>query len=221
MNSTSYVFTLLSVFLFLSLEASGQKNAQKKQSAFTQLKNLHEGYLFFQLFDREDTKKSIYVHLGDKGVAEYQKELDKKHSNLIAAIKKEYRFSKVVFFHSNDKKALKTGDFSKVKFYNVNNELVNNDTIDFSQYFIAEVSRIELDSAEAFTGDGDTIKVPEYSFSALVVRDKNFKQLKKPFPYYIRTMKGVPIFQKKPYKLIRAFQNKLERVYQRWLRKKQ
>lgn len=209
----SAVFVM--VFILFCFPVTGQKRLHKKESASTQLENLHNGYLFFQLFDRTVTKKIIRENLGEKGVAEYQKELDETHSAYIAAFKKHYTFSKVAFFHSDDKKQLKAGNFSEVKFYNVNNELADNDTIDFSHFFIAEVSRIELDSATTTNGEGDTIKIADYSFSALIVRNRNFVQLDEPFPYYVRTMEGMPIFQKKAYRLIRAFQNKLERKYSR------
>jgi hypothetical protein len=195
------------------LNVFAQKKGQVKPYTDKQLLELHHGYLFFQLFDREITKEAIRTNLGQKAVDEYTKELEQKHLNLMNAFDTIYSFSKVLFFHSSDKENLKDRKFNAVKFYSTKNVLVPSDSINFSNYFIGEVSRIELDSVETVDGNDNQIKIPAYSFSALVLRDKNFVQLQKPFPYFVRTMQGVPILQKKSNKLVQALQNKLQRRY--------
>lgn len=208
------VYSILFLVLFSTqFSTFAQKNVGGKERAADDLKALHDGYLFFQLFDRESTKNSIREHLGEKAVLQYEAEEKEKHDNLMKAFRENYTFSKVLFFYSHDKKKIKDDDFSTVKFYTDSNQLVSNDTIDFSHFFIAEVSRIEIDSTIYTDGDGVEHKTANYSFSALIVRDRDFVQLGKPFPYYVRTMEGMPILQKKSMRLIAAFQNKLERKY--------
>lgn len=208
------IFILLGGIYFSSAAQSSKKSALYAKSDL-QLKNLHKGYLLFQLFDREVTKEAIRVNLGEKAVEDYQKELDTKHANIMAAFAKEYTFSKVLFFHSKDKEKLKAGKFNEVRFLTAQNKEISTDTINFSKFFIGEVSRIELDSAETVDGNGDPIKIAAYSFSALILRDRNFVQLERPFPFYVRTMQGMPLFQKKSNKLIESLNTKLTRRYSR------
>ncbi|MEO9258039.1 MAG: hypothetical protein ABI207_06630 [Crocinitomicaceae bacterium] len=206
------IYTILFLALFGTYFTSfAQKNGGGKERADADLKALHNGYLFFQLFDREDTKNSIRNHLGEKAVQQYEAEEKEKQDNLMKAFRENYTFSKVLFFYSHDKEKIKNNDFSSVKFYTDSNQLVSNDTIDFSHFFIGEVSRIEIDSSIYTDEKGVEHKTPNYSFSALIVRDRNFVQLGNPFPYYVRTMEGMPLLQKKSYRLIASFQNKLER----------
>ena len=208
------IYSILFFILFCTYSSIfAQKNGGGKERAAADLKALHDGYLFFQLFDREATKNSILIHLGEKAVQQYEAEQKEKQDNLMQAFRENYTFSKVLFFYSHDKENIKNDDFSSVKFYTDSNQLVSNDTIDFSHFFIGEVSRMEIDSAIYTDGDGVEHKTSNYSFSALIVRDRDFVQLGNPFPYYVRTMDGMPLLQKKSFRLIAAFQNKLERKY--------
>jgi len=205
-----YIFLFLALFC-VQFSSFAQNKGGGKERADADLRALHNGYLFFQLFDREDTKNSIRTHLGEKAVQQYEAEQKEKFDNIMKAFKDNYTFSKVLFFYSHDKEKIKNNDFSTVKFYTDSNQLVSNDTIDFTHFFIGEISRVEIDSSIYTDGAGVEHKTANYSYSALIVRDRNFIQLGKPFPYYVRTMEGMPLLQKKSYRLIASFQNKLER----------
>lgn len=187
-----------------------QEKNRKEQSK-EWLAQLENGHLLVQLFNRERTKKHIEAELGPDAVARYEADQMEKRKRLMKAFETHFTFCPVLFFYSNDATHLKNKDFIQVTFYDAQHQAIPADQIQLTSYLIGEVGRVESDSITYVSTDGTTKKRPSYAFSAFVFRDDQFRQLRKPFPFYARTMQGTPIFQRKENGLVKAIQSKLVR----------
>jgi hypothetical protein len=204
-----FVATILLIITCASPLIAQEKN-RKEQSKewFAQLEN---GHLLVQLFNRDRTKQHIEAELGPNAVARYEADQMEKRKRLMKAFETHFTFCPVLFFYSNDASHLKNKDFDRVTFYNSQHQVIPAEQVNISSFLIGEVSRVESDSITYVSADGTTKKRPSYAFSAFVFRDNQFRQLRKPFPFYVRTMQGTPILQRKENGLVKAIQNKLVR----------
>lgn len=204
-----FVATILLLITCSSPLIAQEKN-RKEQSKewFAQLEN---GHLLVQLFNRDRTKKHIEAELGPNAVARYEADQMEKRKRLMKAFESHFTFCPVLFFYSNDALHLKNRDFDQVTFYNSQHQVIPAEQVNISSFLIGEVSRVESDSITYVSEDGTTKKRPSYAFSAFVFRDNQFRQLRRPFPFYVRTMQGTPILQRKENGLVKAIQNKLVR----------
>lgn len=206
--------SLVSIIIFLIVPcflATGQSRPEKIVRAKQHMEVLENGYLLIQLFNRDKTKYFIQRELGDEAVKKYEEKQLANHKKLMLAFKKHYSFSKVVFFYSNDKEHIKNRSFDSVSFYGYNHELLSQDSIRIDKFLIGEISRVESDSITYSNAAGESHKRPSYAFSAFIVRDDQFRQLEKPFPFYVRTFEGTPILRRKENGLVKSLQSKLER----------
>ena len=205
-------FSLLLFTLFSTKVLFSQENT-RKTLATQQLEELADGYLLVQLFNRDRTKHFIRQELGDEAVKKYELTQLSNHKKLMKAFQNHYFFSKVLFFYSADKNHVLNQSFENVTFYGYDHEVVKLDTIKINSFYVGELSRIETDSITYTNSIGESHKRPSYGFSAFIIRDNQFRQLTKPFPYYTRTLEGVPIFRRKENALIKSLQSKLERKH--------
>ncbi len=201
--------TFLLIPCFVSFS---QGENPKKMKAKQQFSAFENGYMLVQLFNRDKTKHFIQQELGDGAVAKYEEKQLAKHKRLMGAFESHYSFNKVLFFYSNDKEHIKNRNFESVTFYGYKHQPIHKDSIKIDTFFIGEVSRVESDSVTYVKSTGESHKRPSYAFSAFVIRDDQFRQLEKPFPFYVRTFEGTPIFRRKENGLVKSLQSKLERT---------
>ncbi len=175
------------------------------------LEVVQNGYLLVQLFSRERTTEIIRKNQSEAAAQRYQADLLEKNKKLAKAFGEHFTFSKVLFFYSKDKEFVKNKDFDATTFYGFNHEIVNNDTINITQFRIGEVSRVIADSVVHYLPDGEVEKHPSYVFSAFVLMDDQFRQYSKPNWFYVRTHAGAPFFQKKENRLVKAINSKMTR----------
>ena len=96
----------------------------------------------------------------------------------------------------DDSRMLLDGKQDSVKFYDSNMTVMNSFQLDLEEYFISEFGVVESDTIYYYKGttpDPGSVNNPEgvsyygnqkNSLPALVIRNKEFYQLKEPFPYY-------------------------------------
>lgn len=114
---------------------------------------------------------------------------------IIEAFRTQYHFSRVEFFYSTDSRKVMNGDLNGI-FLNDSLQHDSSIKIDSSaEWYIAEVDFLEPVTGRRWelTDNDSTDKKSmtthyrssDFSRTAIVVRDKNFKQLRRPFPYYV------------------------------------
>ena len=137
-----------------------------------------------------------------KIVQDKQREENKK---IVTAFQEDFDFCPVFFFYSSCSKQVREHQFQNC-LMNAELKLLSNEAVtDIDHFYIAEFWYVERSDDEYFShysfdpdDEGNMEKRSNYSGSpelgvdALVLRDSNFRQLKKPFPYYVRTYQGFP-----------------------------
>lgn len=160
----------------------------KRQYAQEQIKALTGGVLLVRLQTRN---KSIDLHRknGQHDIANrIEDEQYQENKDIVDAFNQHFSFAPVFFFYADDTELIKSGKSSGVF---LNNKLVRADSIkpNLNFYMVAEFGPLE---GETKVIPGDTlVPLPDYVAGevlerALVMRDKNFMQMRDPFPYYIR-----------------------------------
>jgi hypothetical protein len=193
MKKLIFAFAIISIFIS---PCFGQTQQLKKISK-QQINQLNKGVLLVRLKAKKKTilklRKSGKDNLANK-IEQQQAELNKK---IVSAFRDNFEFCSTYFFFSEHSKSIKDKQFSNVIFLNDN--LVPDSIIKFdynANFFIAEFVTLEQNDHA------------NMGFEALVIRNDQFVQLKRPFPYYARTFGSLPIKQKLE-KAVRRMNKKL------------
>ncbi len=160
----------------------------KKQYAQQQVKALKGGTLLVRLHTR--TKAiDLYRQNGQHAIAnKIEDDQYQENKAIVAGFNEYFDFAKVYFFYADDTDKVKAGNVNGVF---LNNQMKPDPTLvlELDTFLVAEFGPLE---GETRVIPGDTlVPLPDYVQGevlerALVVRDKNFMQMRDPFPYYIR-----------------------------------
>jgi hypothetical protein len=179
-----------------------QRQPSRRIVAKDQIRNLHKGALLVRLSTSQPQIDALWQR-GDTAKAE--KIIDAVESNnreIVSAFNSQYSFSDVYFFYSDYSKEISNGNFSSLMNGNFEDVSFPKGEV-FSDYFIAEFANLKPDTTRYYIGDqiepdpnGGLRRVKRYGdsdigadFRALVIKDRNFVQLRDPFPYYVRSFK--------------------------------
>jgi hypothetical protein len=187
----------------VSHRAAKKESARRirKRIAGRQIRQLRDGALLVRLKTSEPTIRAMKSKGMHYEAEQTQKKQRMENIALVRAFEKFYTFSELRFFMSHDSKKVKANEFEGI-FVNDSLEVDSNLFIRNKKHiFIAEYADIEPDTAVIFShyewqssGDFAMVQVPMFyggggnSFMALVIRDEEFEQLHRPFPYYSRAL---------------------------------
>ena len=197
--------TNFQVTLNFSLYNKGPKEHsvkyKKRHNAEEQINDFKNGTLLVRL-KTSKPKIDALIKRGELEKANKAKqEQETENKKIVVAFRNKFNFCKVAFFNSNNSNNVRTRKFDTI-FLNDSLEIDKSITIDTTKsVFIAEFSAIEQDTSKyisnySYEPDGNwSVKRveyyyggPDFGFDALIIRDKNFVQLSKPFPYYTRAI---------------------------------
>ncbi len=216
---------------------------KKRRIAENQIRELRDGALLVRL----KTSKPKIEALRKLGYFQEAQEVEKEQRienlMLMKSFNNYYDFSEVKFFYSEDSRKIRERNYAGVF---LNDSLKKDRSIQLynsQNIFIAELANLEKDTTKYFshyelvsTGDFAQVQVPRYyggsdiSFYAIVIKDENFYQLSKPFPYYSRALfKGMKeneghgifylplrfFFHSTPKETFQNLNEKLHRFYQK------
>ncbi|HLO89719.1 MAG TPA: hypothetical protein VK172_01015 [Lentimicrobium sp.] len=169
---------------------------KEKQNLVSKLDELNKGILLVRL-KNWDNKIDAYKVVGDTLKAN-QLAAQRRAMNIaiVNSFKERYHFSDVAFFFSDDSKMVKQGTFDGIF---VNDSLIKDPSIkvnNSANWLIGEVDFLEMDTAKHWQNSHYNIYTkkyekiyysgsPNFGRCAIVIRDKNFIQLQRPFPYYV------------------------------------
>ena len=114
------------------------------------------------------------------------------NKQIVEAFWKEFHFCKVYFFYSNNSEKIKSGNYNGC-LMNVNMEIDSSFT--GQNYLTGEFDESETAGIDAF-----------------VLKDKNYDQLKSPFPYMIKLNQAL-VTTRSPAKAVKALNDKLFDFY--------
>ncbi len=156
-----------------------------KATAFSNIQKLQEGALLVRLKTRQKTidafKERGYLKMANQ-VKEKQKI---KNERLVNAFRKNFNFCKVYFFYSDDSENVSQKMYEGI-FLNENLEKDAKVVLKEDFVLTAEVGNVVSDSNITSASGREYAANTGMSESLLVIKDSNFEQLRRPFPYYVK-----------------------------------
>jgi hypothetical protein len=192
--------------------------AQRKALATKQIHELKNGYVLIRLSTRSKTIEDLQRIGKNRAAEEIKKDQDEKNRKIIAAFNKNFNFCEYRFFYSQYSDEIKKGHY-KFLVFDKNMQPDNSFSLEGKNYFVAEFGTLEADTSIAASDvtlevkdDFDVAnKKVNYTKSpnkiyALIIKDKNYYQLRRPFPYYASGLSTD--------KMVRKMNSKLKNFYQ-------
>ncbi len=175
--------------------------SRKRRVAKRQIRQLRDGALLVRLKTAEPTieamEKRGFTRLAQEKIDAQREE----NISIMRAFNAAYNFSEVKFFYSSDSRKVLDGEYEGIF---LNDKLERDSAIVLNNkknVFTCELANIEEDTARYFshyelvsTGNFAAKQVPRFygggqnSFYAMVIKDREFNQLSRPFPYYSRAL---------------------------------
>jgi len=241
MNNTLYNFSktiILSIIVLLSstIVLSQNKTATVKngitrkqaiEQSKKQINQLSNSVLLVRLKTRKNSISALRKGGQHKKADKIEKKQFQYNMKIVNGFKTKFDFCPTYFFYSDCSQAVLDKEFDKVQF--LNDSLQYDTTITFNKttFLTAEFGIIEQDTMQYFdnfyyvpgTEDG-LAKRSKYNgatnmtFGALIIKSDLFVQLRKPFPYYSRTLYSLPI-RCKPKLVVEEMNIRLHRFQKR------
>jgi len=218
----SFCQAMLFVLIFSSASAQSSNNQMVAREHILAMK---DGALLVRL----QTRSQSIETLKDRGMEDKAKQLEERQRNqnleYVEAFISEFDFAPVYFFRSEDSKLVKEGRLDEVVF--LDGEMNADSSIKVMKKIIytAEFGTVDPDDSkrrEDYRLEKDSSGVkqkPTYygsadmGFEALVIMNDQFVQLRRPFPYYVRTFGKKGIINRSPKKTVRKMNEKLFQFY--------
>ena len=157
-----------SLILFLLVASITSVYSQEiKEDAHTQIKMLKKGALFVRLKTSDLAIAGLKKQGKEKEAEEIRAKQETENKAIVAAFKTEFTFCTVYFFYSNNSDAIKAGTCKDLLF---DTNFQNVSAPDCNNFLIGEFDESETTHISAF-----------------IIKDKNYNQLKPPFPFLIKT----------------------------------
>ena len=170
----------------------------------------------------EALRKSNYNDLADK-IEHKQKAYNLK---ITTAFRNEFKFCPVYFFSSEYSDLVRGNQLGQVKLMNSFLEYGTIADTNGKEYLTAEFGTLDSDTAVYQDGayympaENKSDKVSRYyskpnmNINALVIMSDQLIQLRRPFPYYVRTFGFWPL-KRRPKKVVRKMNRKLHKYYRK------
>lgn len=204
-----YLFFLLLLFSFEYETATAQETpaqrSDRKVFMKEQIKLLKNGVLLVRL----ETKEYAIAKLIEGGQVQLAGEIESRQYDynlkILKAFKENFTFCPVYFFYSKYSEDILSGNINNIIFLN---DSLQPDTVlkPVKSFFLtAEFGLISQDTARYFTQNYkyrsyaglESRRVvygePDMRFGAFKIMSDKLVQLKRPFPYYVRTFESLPI----------------------------
>lgn len=203
---------------------------QKRLPATKEINQLKDGALLVRLRTKRNSITALRKIGKDKLAEKIETKQRRYNLKIVAAFKINFNFCPTYFYFSDYSQNVSERKFDKVIF--LSDSLLPDTTIKFNQshFLTAEFGAIEPDTAKYFShysyepdGNWNLEQVsnyycePKVSSAALVIKSNRFVQLRRPFPYYVRTYDSLPI-KRSPNKTVKRMNKKLCKFYNRWNR---
>lgn len=163
--------------------ASCSSYRSRVNNSIDNIDNLKENVLLVRLKTKENKAVQLAKLEGRKYAAAERREVAMTNLNITSLFREYYTFSEVYFFFSEDGAALKSGKFDEVTFYDTQLEKIDYTVQNSTNYLVAEFG-YAYESQLIYEDDEGNRRAAAGTNStpALVVMDKDYIQLEKPFP---------------------------------------
>ncbi|MGB6035852.1 MAG: hypothetical protein WBG42_06260 [Cryomorphaceae bacterium] len=218
-------FVCLGILLSGNLAAQEGGSLSNAAIARTHIMGLREGALLVRLQTRSQSIETLKERGMEDRADQLEQRQRRENAEYVEAFVSEFDFAPVYFFRSEDSGLIKAGRLDEVVF--LNSDLIPDSTIKVAQQMVytAEFGNIEADNEKIrqdYRLEKDSTGVKQKAtyygsanmgFEALVIMDDQFVQLRRPFPYYVRTFGKKGIITRSPAKAVRKMNTKLHQFY--------
>lgn len=199
-----------------------KQNVSISKEQINQLKN---GALLIRLKTKMNSIAALKKIGKNKLAAKVEKNQADYNLSIISAFRANFNFCPTYFFFSGFSTNIRERQFNKVVF--LNDSLLPDTTLKFKKtsFLTAEFGTIQQDTAKYFSHysyePNAKLSVkrvknyyggPNMGFAALIINSDKFVQLRRPFPYYVRTFESLPI-ERSVNKAVRKMNKKLYKYY--------
>ena len=187
------------IFLLVSQSSFGQlsevlnKRDRADSIAKSNIKLLKDGALLIRLQSRRKLLSSLLRKGDSAGFREKNRVIALEHLEIVNAVRSNYLFSAYYFFYSHHSGRIKNEEFEGV-LLNESFQVIDGNVDGF---LVLDPYSIEFSSMNSHQ-------------AGLCVLDGSFKQLTRPFPYYVRKRDALSFFRRDLFEMIALFQKKLE-----------
>jgi hypothetical protein len=223
MQRISLFILLLFPFVCFAQESSKKKVSLRRQNIIImsqQITNLREGALLVRLHTKTNTANFLRKIGKDEMAERIESEQHEENQNIVIGFRKNFNFCPVYFFYENYTSALRKKQIDSIVF--VNDMLMPDSSIRLNEkkFLVAEFYELQKDTAKYYDRDYlyDGFRKrrgywggPDMQLKALIVRSDEFVQLKRPFPYYVRTYDD--LFKRSPQKAVMILNKKLNKFF--------
>lgn len=234
-NLTTILFLILSIHSF-SQQRATLENLQKDKEICTEfaqksITELGSGILLVRL-DFRQREIDYYEKYGNtKAVENIKKQQAKINEEIVEAFREEYHFGDVYFFQLSDSRKILDQDFDSVTFYNDSLQVVNLYQLKTNNYLIAEFGQIRQDTTYYYSDNVPDTREPnpnqvqyyggtKNTRAALIIMDRNFNQIREPFPYFAVYHKLTSV-KSRYHRPVEKMSERLMTYYKKTLREKE
>lgn len=145
----------------------------EKSVDLSPIKKLKDGFLLVRLRSIEKQMEMLRFKRQRSAAYQLRTETKKKNAQIVKAFSNSFSFAPVYFFYSKYSRQIRMNSLDSIV---LDDELlpVNYDLIKDKTFLVAEFAEIQPPADGA-------------GLPALILRDEQLNQLKKPFPFYVRT----------------------------------
>lgn len=201
---------LLSLFTTIGLTQSETTSEKPNPQAIAKknVQQMKKSILLVRLKTKEHTLAAMRRAGNTEKADKVEAKLAEENQKIISAFKTDFDFCPTYFFYSTYSDDVLNGKLENVIFLNDSLQPDSSITVINKPFFTAEFGIIEQDTAKYedgyyyVEGKNGLEKRTTYSgaasmtFGALIIKNNQFFQLRKPFPYYSRTLRTLPIKRK-------------------------
>lgn len=197
----------------------------QKDAAPKQIRELKNTMLLVRLKTGENQIKAYKEAGYMEKASELEAKIGAENREIASAFRDHFDFCPVYFFYSSASKAIRERK-TQGKLLDDGLKPVGGIARPVPTFYIAEFGNIEKTDEKYYEStelrenqEGNKVEQdvyygsPDMGFSALVMRDDDFVQLRDPFPYYVRTFESLPIFKRKKSKAVMKLNKKLHEYY--------
>ena len=195
---------------------------EAKLKAKEQISQLHNGILLVRLSTRKKSIAAMRKANKNELANKTENKLRKKNIEIISAFKSNFDFCPVYFFYSDYSKYVRKNQLDSVVFLNDSLQPDSNIKVANKKFLTAQFGTTEPDTKtySSYTHFDKGEKTTTYyggsalTLNALVMKNNQLEQLRKPFPYYVREYPN-PVTHRSVYKMVLIMNYKLNHYYRK------
>jgi hypothetical protein len=161
----------------------GFNQISPEERAKRQIKELKEGVLLVRLHTNDAVIAKLKALYEDKARVKKIEELYQQNLSNYKALSTAYNFSEILFFYGRDSDKVRNGELDNI-FLNANLEIDTSIHLDRNEpFYILDIGDIYFDHISGH-------------MEGVVVLNRAFEQLEKPFPFFVRKRSGMKIIKR-------------------------